>query len=427
MTLTQGKSARGWPDFSRPVFAPGFSRECGRDRYSVLQPASAGLAKCYGHKPAEAGSPKGSKEKRARLANHPLKWVANTGRLKRTNHLRSITRLLVLGMGLFTTACAQPQRALLVPPEPPVVWPKPPDAPHVRYLGELKTSADLHAAKPAGRVWREILYGPQTIAEMVKPHSVAISADGNRLAVADTDIACVHVFDLATRQYRRIENWGGPEQRFACPTGVAWDGATLWVADAKLHGVVVVGSGGAGKLIGTDVLKRPAGLAVHVATGRVYVADAGAHAVVAFDRQGHEVLRFGHQGSAPGEFNYPGHISVAPDGTLIVADTLNFRVQRFAADGTPLGTFGRKGDAAGDFSLPKGVAAGADGNIWVVDANFENVQAFTPAGQLLMAFGQEGQKPGDFWLPAGICIDARGRMWIADTYNRRVQVFELLP
>jgi len=325
------------------------------------------------------------------------------------------------------SGCAESSKPLLVPPDPPIIWPKPPDSPHVRYLGELKKSTDLHAAKPAGQILREVLYGPQPISEMVTPHAVAVSADGQRVAVADTDSACIHVFDLGTRQYQRFETAGGSGQRFACPIGVAWDGFVLWVADSKLHALAIVGSGGAGRLIGADALRRPAGLAFSTALGRAYVADAAAHAIVAFDRQGKEVLRFGRQGSAPGEFNYPGHVAVAPDGTLIVDDALNFRVQRLSPEGAPLGAFGQKGDAAGDFSLPKGVAAGADGNIWVVDANFENVQAFTPAGQLLMAFGQEGQKPGEFWLPAGVCIDAMNRIWIADTYNRRVQVFELLP
>jgi len=305
-----------------------------------------------------------------------------------------------------------------VAPEPPIVWPRPPDQPRLRYIGELRSSADLHAAKPAGQVLREILYGPEAPSPLVNPHAVA--------AIADTDIACVHVLDLDTRAYRQIESWGAPSQRFECPTGVAWDGHSLWVTDSKLHAVAIVGSVGAGRLIGADILRRPSSVAFCPVSRRAYVADAGSHEIVAFDREGRQVLRFGQQGGGPGEFNYPGSLACGSDGALIVADSLNFRIQRFSLEGQPLGMFGRKGDAAGDLSLPKGVAAGPDGNIWVVDAHFENVQAFTPSGELLMAFGQEGQKPGEFWLPAGICIDVKNRLWVADTYNRRVQVFELM-
>jgi DNA-binding beta-propeller fold protein YncE len=328
---------------------------------------------------------------------------------------------------LVIAGCAQPRGEILVPPQPAITWPKPPDIPRLQYVGEITGSQDLRASKSAGRVWNEILYGPTPPTPLVKPHAVAVSADGNRLAVADTDAACVHVFDLATRAYQQIESLGGAGRRLECPAGVAWDGHALWVADAKLHAVAIVGSAGSGRLIGADALKRPAGVAFSPVSGRAYVSDAGGHAIVAFDRDGREALRFGSQGSEPGQFNFPGQLACGPDDTLVVADAMNFRVQRFRPDGTPLNAFGKKGDAPGDFALPKGVAVGPDGNIWVVDAHFENVQAFTPAGELLMALGQEGRNPGEFWLPGGICIDAKRRIWIADTYNRRVQVFELLP
>jgi sugar lactone lactonase YvrE len=430
------------PGFSRPASAPGFSRGYTLPPRFRLQPALAGLAgkgnwestcvplpcrQCGRSRSNTAhrgeGDQCGSPNVHIGIFPKPIRKRYRPTRLL----ARIVPGLVASALLLLATGCAQQNVALLVPPEPPIVWPKPPDAPHVRYLGELKSSTDLHAPKPAGQVWRELLYGPEAPSILVKPHAVAVSADGNRLAVTDTDSACVHVFELDPRRYQRIEGWGGPNQRFECPTGVAWDGNTLWVADSKLHAVAMIPPGGAGRLIGADLLRRPAGLAFSSSTGQAYVADAGGHAIVAFDRQGKEVLRFGKQGTIPGELNYPGHLAVAPDGTLVVADSLNFRVQRFGPEGNPLGAFGQKGDAPGDFSLPKGVAVGLDGNIWVVDASFENLQAFTPSGQLLMAFGEEGQKPGEFWLPAGACIDAKGRLWVADTYNRRVQVFELLP
>jgi sugar lactone lactonase YvrE len=372
-------------------------------------------------------APKGQEESGYAHAAERRTTIPTHGVGFRPSRRAQVGILVAFGVSMLAVGCAQSAKPLLVAPEPPVVWPKPPDPPRVRYVGELKSSADLGAAKPASQVLREVFYGPEAPSPLVKPHAVAISADGNRLAVADTDIACVHVFDLASRAYRLITAWGAPHHRFESPTGVAWDGQTLWVTDSRLHAVAIIGPTGTGRLIGADCLLRPAGLAFCAATGRAYVADSVAHAIVAFDRQGQEVLRFGKQGSGPGEFNFPLQIACGPDGTLVVADALNFRIQRFSSDGTPLNAFGRKGDAPGDFALPKGVAVGPDGNIWVVDAQFENLQAFTPSGELLMFIGQEGQGPGEFWLPAGICIDSKRRMWIADTYNRRVQVFELLP
>lgn len=316
---------------------------------------------------------------------------------------------------------------MLRAPEQAIVWPKPPDAPRVRYIGALTSSEDLHPAKSFGEVLDELISGPIPPSPLVKPHAVAVHSGGERVAVADTDAACVHVFDLAARHYTRIESSGSSSQRLECPTGVGWDGDTLWIADARLHTAIMIAPNGAGRLVGIDALKRPAGLVCCPADGLTYISDAGSHAVLAFNRQGEFVRQFGTQGGEPGQFNFPAQIACGSDGTLVVADAMNFRVQRLRPDGTPINAFGQKGDATGDFGLPKGVAVDAHGNIWVVDANFENVQAFSPEGQLLMVLGSEGHDPGEFWLPAGAFIDARQRMWIADTYNRRVQVFELLP
>jgi DNA-binding beta-propeller fold protein YncE len=336
-----------------------------------------------------------------------------------------IAAIFVASAMIAACGCTQPYVDPLVPQGPAIVWPKPPDPPRVRYLGALIGEKDLRPAKPLSQQWDELLHGPKPPTAFVSPHAVAVHADGQRVAVADTTAGCVHVFDLLRHVYQVEALAGNPPRRIDCPVAVAWVGDTIWAADAKLHAVAVFGDG-AGRWVGEDLLKRPAGLACNPQGEAVYVTDAGGHEVLVFNPRGQLVHRFGTQGAEGGQFNYPSHIACGPDGTLVVADTLNFRVQRLSPEGTPLNVFGRKGDAAGDLALPKGVAVDAGGRIWVVDAHFENVQAFTPEGQLLLALGGEGHGPGEFWLPAGACIDRRGRLWVADTYNQRVQVFELI-
>ena len=39
--------------------------------------------------------------------------------------------------------CGQPAVDVLTPPEPPIVWPKPPDQQRVRFLGQLTGGDDL--------------------------------------------------------------------------------------------------------------------------------------------------------------------------------------------------------------------------------------------------------------------------------------------
>jgi DNA-binding beta-propeller fold protein YncE len=326
----------------------------------------------------------------------------------------------------MVVGCAPVMVDPLSPQGPARVWPPAPDVPRIRYLGALTGSDDVQPQRTMEQILREMAHGPAAPSRLGGPHAVAVHADDGRIAVADVQGQCVHVFDLPGRTYTRHTTCGENGESFSSPVAVAWMADTLWVADAQLHALAVLSPDGSSKLVGRDRLRRPAGLAVCPDRAWCYVADAGAHAVLAFDHRGTVAEQFGSQGAGPDQLNFPSHLCCGPDETLFVADSLNFRIQRFGLDGAPRGAFGRKGDAAGDLALPKGVAADPDGNVWVVDAQFENIQGFTPDGKLLLAFGGEGREPGMFWLPAGICISPDRRMWVADTYNRRVQVFELL-
>ncbi|RJP42927.1 MAG: hypothetical protein C4547_00080 [Phycisphaerales bacterium] len=395
--------------------------------------------------------------------------------------------LSVLSLVAAPVGCASLREPPFLAAPPDIVWPAPPDAPRVRFLGELKSSDDVGRRGGFTHGLNALLYGRPAPDRLVTPHAVAVDAAGVRIAVADTNGGCVHLFDLERRVYTRLDDydaaapaagggdttvegrrasshahetlpsvdattetprgpmpaarWSGSEEESSvgaslpprCPVGVAWGGDTLAIADANQARVYLVdrsGGDAAGasppRSFGESVLQRPSGIAFNPTCNRWYVVDAAAHAVFVFERDGRPALSFGRRGPATGEFNYPAQIAVAADGSVAVTDALNFRVQRFTADGAVLGAFGRKGDAAGDFALPKGVAIDGDGNLWVSDAHFENVQAFTPDGQLLMSLGREGAALGQFWLPAGMCIDRQDRLWIADTYNRRVQVFQLV-
>lgn len=351
-------------------------------------------------------------------------------RLDRSFHGLLVGATLLLAVHVLV-GCAQPKGSLLVAPEPPIVWPRPPDDPRVRFVGQLTGSADLNPAKSLGDRWREALYGPESPTSLVTPFAVAVRSDGMEVAVADTNIGGVHVFGLPDRQFRLLRS-GKPEGLLLeTPVGVCYVGDDLYVADAKLAKVVRSSSGGLLHEFGSRQLSRPASLACAAQAGRIYVVDSATHNVITFGPDGDFLFEFGGRGSATGMLNFPSqiaiHESADPSASfLAVADSLNFRVQLFTLDGAPLGVLGGKGDAAGDFALPKGVAIDARRNIWVADAQFENVQAFNPEGRLLMAFGGEGQRPGEFWLPAQLCIDRQRRLWVADSYNRRVQVFELL-
>ena len=323
--------------------------------------------------------------------------------------------------------CAAPQGELFPPIEPPIVWPPAPETPRIKLVGVLSGSGDLRAAKSGGEVLHSVLHGPRPPIRFSSPHSVAVNA-GGLVAVADAGASAVHIIDLDARLHTLVSGWNEPVQtNFGTPIGVAWVGRRLFVTDAERHEVIELSADGAyRRRFGADVLKRPVGIVYVAAREHLYVVDGGGHTIAVFEPSGRVVTTIGRNGVAPGEFNYPSHVTWDRGDRLLVADTGNFRVQLLDLDGGVLRVIGQKGDGAGDFSMPKGVGFDSDGHLYVVDAHFENVQVFDAQGRLLLAFGHEGAGRGEFSLPAGLTVDRDDRIWVADAANRRIQVLAYL-
>jgi DNA-binding beta-propeller fold protein YncE len=263
------------------------------------------------------------------------------------------------------------------------------------------------------------------------PHGLTVDSRG-RLLVADTRARVVHVFDSTRRRYQRLRP--PASDPFAAPIAVVTDAqGRIYVSDSVRSRVFVFAPGG--KFLHTlggldrqeSIFKRATGLGLDSERKRLYVVDTIAMRVVALSLEGKVLGRFGQPGRGPGEFNYPTHIAVGPDGTLWVTDSLNFRVQHFTSEGKFLSAFGRAGNGAGDFDKAKGIALDSEGNVYVVEGRNDRVQVFDAAGRLLFVFGVTGTGAGEFFLPTGIAIGPDNRIYVADSYNRRVQIFRYQP
>jgi len=318
--------------------------------------------------------------------------------------------------------CASATREIFPTVFPPIVWPPPPDAPRVRYVGELRGEESLGVRSTGLAALGEAFAGPRSKAAFIRPCAVAVA--GDVVFVADTGLAGVHRLDLAQRTYALLR--GAPGERMKAPIDVATAGERVVVVDrgrAALEWFDV--SGTWRRTEKHPELAAPVAVAWDAVRGGLWLTDAAAHAVFAL-RDGAAPMKVaGGRGGEPGQFNFPCAVAPSRDAAF-VADSMNFRVQVLDANGRPASAFGRKGDAAGDFALPRDVALDSEGHVYVLDNQFENVQIFDPQGRLLMAFGRGGSGRGEFSLPSGITIDARDRIWIADSYNRRVQVFQYL-
>jgi DNA-binding beta-propeller fold protein YncE len=277
-----------------------------------------------------------------------------------------------------------------------------------------------------------LLVGSDKVAALYQPMGIALSADGQRLYVADRAWNSVFVFDQKQRTFRTI----GDDERYPLilPVGVALDGAeNVYVTDTGTRSVRVYDKDGDFlRGIGKEILTRPTGIAIDSARQRLYVVDTGqndsqeAHRVKVFDLDGTFLEQIGRRGTGDGEFNFPTFASLDAEGRLYVVDSINARIQVFGPDGTFLWKFGHSGDHIGDFARPKGVAVDSFGNIYVVDSRWSNIQIFNQQGQLLMIFGGVGEYPGLLLNPTAITIDRDNRIYVSDTLGKRVSIYQLV-
>jgi 6-bladed beta-propeller len=329
-------------------------------------------------------------------------------------------RIAALALG-SALACASGPAA--PPPGPPPRWPPAPAQARVRF--EVSFPSPVRPPREVSfwkRMWNAVVGVGEGDGREEPPlqRPFGVAAEGDRLLVADPDL----------RTVLRVDWRAGTSEQIACPArdwvlpmGVAaGEGGSIWVADAGAHALVEVARGRC-RAVGADVLERPT--AVAVAAGRIYTVDTPRHEVVAFSPAGAPVARVGVRGEQDGQLNFPTALAVLADGTLLVVDALNFRVARFGPDGRWVRSFGDPGDGGGAFGRPKAIAADAQGRIFVTDALNDVVVVFSPDGEFQLAFGGRGNGPGALTLPAGVAIGA-DRVFVADSFNRRVQIYQLL-
>ncbi len=330
--------------------------------------------------------------------------------------------LALLGLLLFTWPNSEAESkapAVLLPPQ-------------LEWVGMLRNAADVNP-KPGRfkKILKKIIGLDDRQKAMLLPNGVAVDAQG-RVLVADTKERVVHVFDAERKKYKTLR--APDSDPFLSPIAIAIDASgKIYVTDSVRARLFVFRPDGkfAGTLGGItrneSIFKRCTGLAIDKKRGRIYVVDTLAMQVVALGMDGKVIQRFGKEGGAAGEFNYPTHIAVDTDGSVWVMDSLNFRVQHLDANGKFLSGFGHLGDAIGEFDKAKGIALDGQGHIYVVESRDDRVQVYDHEGRLLFFFGQTGAAAGQFFLPEGIATDASNRIYVADGYNRRVQIFQLRP
>ncbi len=196
--------------------------------------------------------------------------------------------------------------------------------------------------------------------------------------------------------------------------------------------VVVAAQGVLGPDLGdAGSLLAPRDVAV-APDGTLWIVDTYNHRIVHWDPVEHRALavlgeRQDADPLAPGVFNEPWGVAVAPDGSVWVADTWNQRLQHLSPEGEVLQVVDHIPAAAvPNFYGPRDVAVDAAGRVYVADTGNKRIVVFDAQGRYLTYLGGPGLGPGQFEEPVGLAIGPDGALYVADTWNQRIQVLQMV-
>jgi DNA-binding beta-propeller fold protein YncE len=326
---------------------------------------------------------------------------------------------LVLALVVAASGCATSRRQH-------VAWPAPPATERIRFVRSLSGGADLE--KGTARFWRKLARLEQP-PRLYHPLGVAVSPEGDLVAVTDQGHMQLMIFDVATSRLRVVKR----DELGEAPGGVVVSGDEVWATVPQRRVVLAFGRDGKQRrAFELADCERPFGLAIDREKGLLYVSDVSSpngngHVVHVHALESGEHLRtIGRKGHGEGELFFPTFLALTRGGGLLVADTMNARVVEFGPDGAFVRQFGERGDRFGQFDKPKGVALDAFDNVYVVDSFFAAVQIFNADAKLLLFFGGPGDSAGFLANPAGIAIDRQNRIYVANGLNYRVDVYQLV-
>uniref|UniRef100_A0A5S6QN72 RING-type domain-containing protein n=1 Tax=Trichuris muris TaxID=70415 RepID=A0A5S6QN72_TRIMR len=144
-----------------------------------------------------------------------------------------------------------------------------------------------------------------------------------------------------------------------------------------------------------------------------------------YARKGRMILKFGHKGDSPGQFNWPRGLALTPNGKeVVICDSSNHRLQVFDIRGKFLRTFGKYGNGTGQFDSLAGICVNQYGQMIVTDRYNHRIQVLDPSGRTVRIFGSHGQTNGRFNNPWGVTMDLQGFIYVCDKDNHRIQILQ---
>jgi sugar lactone lactonase YvrE len=155
--------------------------------------------------------------------------------------------------------------------------------------------------------------------------------------------------------------------------------------------------------------------------------------ILKFDKSGKLQKSWGE-----GMFVFPHGATIDRQGNFWVTDSQaqngkGSQVFEFSPDGKVLMTLGKAGVASaapGLFDEPTDVVVAPNGDIFVTEGHSggtvgnDRVSKFSKDGKFLKSWGRKGTGPEELDSPHTIAMDSRGRLFVGDRGNNRIQIFD---
>lgn len=262
------------------------------------------------------------------------------------------------------------------------------------------------------------------------PIGAAVSPDGQRVYVVDSNNRQVKFFDAAGKQLGAFgKTLDAKGEGFLNPLYVAVSPkGDVYVTDRSAASIQIYSK--TGKYISRftpktnqpDFSWSPLSLTFDK-QGSLYVVDAqkDKHRVLVFDKNGQLKLEFGKEGNGNSEFEFANGIAVWTNGDIYVADSNNSRIQVFSKAGKFKMSFGKGGSNA--LGHPVSLGFDAQGRVNVSDTFAHSVMVFDINGKYLFKYGDYGNGDGQFMFPMGLAI-YQNTVYVVDREGKRLEIWE---
>lgn len=207
------------------------------------------------------------------------------------------------------------------------------------------------------------------------------------------------------------------------PQGVAVaPSGRIYVADVSAAAIVVFDPVNATvqrwDSFGDRIFVAPVGLAV--SSGKLFVTDSEQGRVLVLDGESGELLdQFGD-----GIMHRPTGIAVADDlQKLFVTDSGRHLIQKFDLNTfMPIGTIGQRGVEPGQFNGPTYLAY-HEGSLLVSDTLNARVQRLDLDSGRSITIGRRGAKIGNLTRPKGVAYDSENNIYVIESYFDHLLVY----